>query len=631
MLNIDLASASVNTAPYAERLAQAHTWLQEATGRGSDFVGWVNLPRDYDKEEFARIQAAAERIRKDSQALVVIGIGGSYLGARAVIELLGSPNYNLKQKNTPDILFAGNGLSTDALLETISLIGDRDFSVNVISKSGTTTEPAVAFRIFKQMLEEKYGKEGARERIYATTDKARGALKGLADQEGYVEFVVPDEVGGRYSVLTAVGLLPIAVAGVDLEKLMAGAADMMETCRKADLASNPAWQYAAARQALGRAGVKPEQVDELMFGCILTAALGQNPARQVGVKAGLPYSVPAYTVGMVCGSGMKSVIEGARAILAGDADVIVAGGTENMSAAPFALPDERWGARMGDKKVVDTMIKDGLWDAYNNYHMGTTAENIADVWGITREEMDAFAVSSQNKTEAAQAAGKFVDEIVPVMVKKKKEMVEFKVDEYPKAGVSMESVSKLRGAFPVGPEGVEDEIVHTFEPTQVHEADTKKHVQRVTAANASGINDGAAAVVMMSAEKAKELGLKPMAVWVAGTSAGVEPSVMGLGAGVAAKKLMEKTGISVDDLTLIEANEAFASQSIASAKIAGWDHCMEKVNVNGGAIALGHPVGASGARILVTLLHELKKRGGGTGLATLCVGGGMGVSAIVRV
>ena len=230
------------------------------------------------------------------------------------------------------------------------------------------------------------------------------------------------------------------------------------------------------KEVLNRGGVKPEQVDEVMFGCILTAAQGQNVARQASIKAGIPYSVPAYTVGMVCGSGMKSVIEGARAILSGDADVIVAGGTENMSAAPFALPNERWGARMGDKKVVDTMIRDGLWDAYNNYHMGTTAENIADVWGITREEMDAFAVSSQNKTEAAQAAGKFVDEIVPVMVKKKKEMVEFKVDEFPKAGVTMESVGKLRGAFPVGPEGVEDEIVHTFEVTQVHEADAKQHV-----------------------------------------------------------------------------------------------------------------------------------------------------------
>ena len=238
-------------------LREAARMLAEHNGPGGDFTGWVTLPRDYDKEEFARIQAAAKRIQQQSQVLVVIGIGGSYLGARAVIELLGSPNYNLKQKNTPDILFAGNGLSTDALLETISLIGDRDFSVNVISKSGTTTEPAVAFRIFKQMLEEKYGKEGARERIYATTDKARGALKGLADQEGYEEFVVPDEVGGRYSVLTAVGLLPIAVAGIDIEALMDGAAQAMEAL-SAPGADNPAWQYAAARHALYTGGKKVE-------------------------------------------------------------------------------------------------------------------------------------------------------------------------------------------------------------------------------------------------------------------------------------------------------------------------------------------------------------------------------------
>ena len=245
------------------------------------------------------------------------------------------------------------------------------------------------------------------------------------------------------------------------------------------------------KEVLNRGGVKPEQVDEVMFGCILTAAQGQNPARQVSVKAGIPYSVPAYTVGMVCGSGMKSVIEGARAILAGDADVIVAGGTENMSAAPFALPNERWGARIGDKKVVDTMIRDGLWDAYNNYHMGTTAENICDIWGITRQELDEFAASSQQKACAAVESGRLNDEIVPVMIKKKKEMVEFKVDEYPKAGTTVESVSKLKGAFPVGPDGVEDQVVHTFQPTEIHEADTKKHVQRVTAANASGINDGA--------------------------------------------------------------------------------------------------------------------------------------------
>ena len=381
------------------------------------------------------------------------------------------------------------------------------------------------------------------------------------------------------------------------------------------------------KEVLNRAGVKPEQVDELMFGCILTAAQGQNPARQVGVKAGLPYSVPAYTVGMVCGSGMKSVIEGARAILAGDADVIVAGGTENMSAAPYALPAERWGARMGDKKVVDTMIKDGLWDAYNNYHMGTTAENIADVWGITREEMDAFAVSSQNKTEAAQAAGKFVDEIVPVMVKKKKEMVEFKVDEFPKAGVTMESVSKLRGAFPVGPDGVEDEIVHTFEVTQIHEADAKKHVQRVTAANASGINDGAAAVLLASGEAVEKYGLKPMAKLIGWGQGGVDPKIMGVGPVPASRQAMAKAGVTMSDIDLVEANEAFAAQSIAVARELGFD--MDKVNVNGGAISIGHPVGASGARIIVTLLHEMQKRPEAKrGLATLCIGGGMGVATV---
>ena len=381
------------------------------------------------------------------------------------------------------------------------------------------------------------------------------------------------------------------------------------------------------KEVLNRGGVKPEQVDEVMFGCILTAAQGQNPARQVSVKAGIPYSVPAYTVGMVCGSGMKSVIEGARAILAGDADVIVAGGTENMSAAPFALPNERWGARMGDKKVVDTMIRDGLWDAYNNYHMGTTAENIADVWGITREEMDAFAVSSQNKTEAAQAAGKFVDEIVPVMVKKKKEMVEFKVDEFPKAGVTMESVGKLRGAFPVGPEGVEDEIVHTFEVTQVHEADAKQHVQRVTAANASGINDGAAAILLASGEAVEKYGLKPMAKLVSWGQGGVDPKIMGVGPVPASRQAMEKAGLKIEDIDLVEANEAFAAQSIAVARELGFD--MSKVNVNGGAISIGHPVGASGARIIVTLLHEMLKRDEAKrGLATLCIGGGMGVATI---
>ncbi len=381
------------------------------------------------------------------------------------------------------------------------------------------------------------------------------------------------------------------------------------------------------KEVLNRGNVKPEQVDELMFGCILTAAQGQNVARQVGVKAGLPYSVPAYTVGMVCGSGMKSVIEGARAILSGDADVIVAGGTENMSAAPYALPAERWGARMGDKKVVDTMITDGLWDAYNNYHMGTTAENINDVWGITREEQDAFAAASQQKTEAAQAAGKFDDEIVPVMVKVKKEMVEFKKDEFPRAGVTAEGISKLRGAFPVGPEGVEDEIVHTFEPSQVHAADAKKHVQRVTAANASGINDGAAAIVLASGEAVEKYGLKPMAKLVSWGQGGVDPKIMGVGPVPASRQAMEKAGLKIEDMDLVEANEAFAAQSIAVARELGFD--MSKVNVNGGAISIGHPVGASGARIIVTLLHEMAKRDDAKkGLATLCIGGGQGVATI---
>ena len=266
---------------------------------------------------------------------------------------------------------------------------------------------------------------------------------------------------------------------------------------------------AVVKEALNRANVKPEQVDEVMFGCILTAAQGQNPARQVAIKAGIPFGVPAYTVGMVCGSGMKSVIEAARAIRSGDAEIVVCGGTENMSAAPYALPDERWGARMGDKKVVDTMIKDGLWDAYNNYHMGTTAENICDIWGITRKEQDEFAAASQQKTEAAQKAGRFDDEIVPVPVKVKKEIVEFKKDEFPKAGVTAEGIAKLRGAFPVGPESPNPEVVHTFEVTGKQETEDKGQ-QRVTAANASGINDGAAAIILASGEAVEKYGLKPM-------------------------------------------------------------------------------------------------------------------------
>ncbi len=381
------------------------------------------------------------------------------------------------------------------------------------------------------------------------------------------------------------------------------------------------------KEALNRANVKPEQVDELMFGCILTAAQGQNPARQVAIKAGIPFGVPAYTVGMVCGSGMKSVIEAGRAIRSGDAEIVVCGGTENMSAAPYALLDERWGARMGDKKAVDTMIKDGLWDAYNNYHMGTTAENICDIWGITREELDQFAASSQQKTEAAQAAGKFADEIVPVMIKKKKEMVEFKVDEFPKAGVTAEGIAKLRGAFPVGPEGVEDEVVHTFEVTKVHEADARKHVQRVTAANASGINDGAAAIVLASGEAVEKYGLKPMAKLVSWGHGGVDPKIMGVGPVPASRDAMAKAGVTIKDIDLVEANEAFAAQSIAVARELEFD--MDKVNVNGGAISIGHPVGASGARIIVTLLHEMQKREDAKrGLATLCIGGGMGVATI---
>ena len=389
------------------------------------------------------------------------------------------------------------------------------------------------------------------------------------------------------------------------------------------LKNTPATEMGAivVKEALKRANVAPENVDELMFGCILTAGLGQNVARQVSVKAGIPYSVPAYTIGMVCGSGMKSVIEGARAILSGDANIVVCGGTENMSAAPFASPDARWGARMGDKKIVDTMIRDGLWDAFNNYHMGTTAENINDIWGITRREQDEFAAASQQKTEAAQAAGRFDDEIVPVPVKVKKEIVEFKRDEFPKAGVTADGIAKLRGAFPVGPESPNPEVVHTFEETE------DKGTQRVTAANASGINDGAAAIVLASAEAVEKYGLKPMAKLIGWGQGGVDPKIMGVGPVPASRAAMAKAGLTIDDIDLVEANEAFAAQSIAVARELHFD--MSKVNVNGGAISLGHPVGASGARIIVTLLHEMQKRPEAKrGLATLCIGGGMGVATI---
>ena len=380
------------------------------------------------------------------------------------------------------------------------------------------------------------------------------------------------------------------------------------------------------KEALKRANVAPENVDELMFGCILTAGQGQNPARQVSVKAGIPYSVPAYTVGMVCGSGMKSVIEGARSILAGDSDIVVCGGTENMSAAPYTLPDERWGARMSDKKVVDEMIKDGLWDAFNNYHMGTTAENINDIWGITRKEQDEFAAASQQKACAARDAGRFDDEIVPVPVKVKKEIVEFKRDEYPKEGVTPESIAKLRGAFPVGPESPNPQVVHTFEPKGIQDAEDKG-TQRVTAANASGINDGAAAIILASGEAVEKYGLKPMAKLIGWGQGGVDPKIMGVGPVVASRNAMAKAGVTIDDIDLVEANEAFAAQSIAVARELGFD--MSKVNVNGGAIALGHPVGASGARIIVTLLHEMQKRPEAKkGLATLCIGGGMGTATV---
>ncbi|MGM9594379.1 MAG: acetyl-CoA C-acetyltransferase [Candidatus Onthomonas sp.] len=379
------------------------------------------------------------------------------------------------------------------------------------------------------------------------------------------------------------------------------------------------------KEALKRAGVAPENVDEVMFGCILTAAQGQNVARQVSLKAGIPMNVPAYTVGMVCGSGMKSVIEGARAISAGDADIIVAGGTENMTMAPYAVPTARGGARMFNTTMVDTMVNDGLWDVYNNYHMGSTAENICDIWGITREELDAFAASSQQKCEAAQAAGKFEDEIVPVPIKVKRQMVDFKVDEFPRAGVTAEGLAKLKPCFPTTADNSLDKVTMTFDMTGAQEVED--HSARVTAANASGINDGAAAIVLASAEAVEKYGLKPMAKLVSYGQGGVDPKIMGVGPVPASRQALSKAGLTIEDMDLVEANEAFAAQSIAVARELNFD--MSKVNVNGGAIALGHPVGASGARIIVTLLHEMQKRPEAKkGLATLCIGGGMGVATI---
>ena len=388
------------------------------------------------------------------------------------------------------------------------------------------------------------------------------------------------------------------------------------------------------REALKRAGVAPETVDEVMMGNVLTAGLGQNPARQASVKAGVPLSVPSYTIGMVCGSGMKAVIEAARSIAAGDAEIVVAGGMENMSAAPYALPDLRFGKKMdvamGTQGLVDTMVKDGLWDAFNNYHMGTTAENICDIWGITREELDDFGYSSQVKWNAAQAAGKFDDEIVPVPVKVKRDVVDFKVDEFPQKDPSREKMGKLRGAFKLSADNafqadggtVED----TFAAKECRKVETDGSL-RVTAGNASGINDGAAAIVLASGEAVKKYGLKPMAKLIGWGQGGVDPKIMGTGPVPASRQAMAKAGLTIEDIDLIEANEAFAAQSIAVARELHFD--MAKVNVNGGALAIGHPVGASGARIIVTLLHEMAKRPDAKrGLATLCIGGGMGVATV---
>ena len=385
------------------------------------------------------------------------------------------------------------------------------------------------------------------------------------------------------------------------------------------------------KEALSRAGVKPEQVDEVMFGCCISAGLGQNVARQVGIKAGLPVSVPAYSVNMVCGSGMKAVIEAGRAIACGDAEIVVCGGTENMSAAPYTLPDARWGGRMFDKKMVDTMVKDGLWDAFNNYHMGTTAENICDIWGITRQDLDEFAASSQAKTAAAQAAGRFDDEIVPVPVKVKKQTVEFKVDEFPRPSTNMETLAKLKTAFPVSSDNAFEAnggtVVDTFGAKACKPAQADAGTPRVTAGNASGINDGAAAIVLASGEAVEKYGLKPMAKLLGWGQGGVDPKIMGTGPVPASRQAMAKAGVTLDDIDLIEANEAFAAQSIAVARELGFD--MNKVNVNGGALSIGHPVGCSGARIIVTLLHEMQKRDDAKkGLATLCIGGGMGVATI---
>ena len=371
------------------------------------------------------------------------------------------------------------------------------------------------------------------------------------------------------------------------------------------LSNTPAADLGAIviKEALNRAGVKPEQVDEVLMGCVIQAAQGQNVARQASIKAGLPIEVPAVTLNVVCGSGLNCVNQAAAMIMAGQADIVVAGGMENMSMAPYAMTKARFGYRMNNATIVDTMVNDALTDAFNHYHMMITAENICDRWNLTREELDEFSANSQQKAEKAMAEHKFDDEIVPVPVKVKKQIVEFKVDEGPRPGTTVETLAKLRCCS--GKEG-----------------------GMVNAGNASGINDGAAAIVVMSEEKAKELGVTPMATWVQGALAGVEPEIMGIGPVAATRKVMERTGLTVDDMDLIEANEAFAAQSVAVARELGFD--MSKVNVNGGAVALGHPVGASGCRILVTLLHEMQKRDAKKGLATLCIGGGMGCATIVE-
>lgn len=370
------------------------------------------------------------------------------------------------------------------------------------------------------------------------------------------------------------------------------------------LSTTPATDLGAIviKEALNRAGVPADQVDQVYMGCVIQAGQGQNVARQASIKAGLPIETPAVTINVVCGSGLNCVNMAAEMIAAGDADIVVAGGMENMSMAPYAVMQGRYGYRMNDGKLVDTMVHDALWDAFNDYHMGITAENICEKWGLTREELDKFAATSQQKAVAAQKSGAFDKEIVPVEVKKKKETIVFAKDEGPRPGTTAESIAKLRPAF--------------------------KKDGIVTAANSSGINDGAAAIVVMSEEKAKELGVKPMATWVAGALAGVAPEIMGIGPVAATKKVMARTGMKIEDFDVIEANEAFAAQSVAVQKELGFTD--EQLNPNGGAIALGHPVGASGCRILVTLLHEMEAKDAKKGLATLCIGGGMGCATVVE-